>query len=79
MSNDSTKPTGSWGSKSKDNIEYYFLLLKKNVKYYLLVFLLACVGSYVFDIGIVGALVWCYLFLLAWWLVRKAYSLIKKN
>jgi len=79
MSNDPTKPTGSWGSKRKDNIEYYLLFFKERIKYYLLVFLLAFVVSYLFEIGIVSALIQCCLPLLAWWLTRKAYSSIKKG
>ena len=43
-------------------------------KFNVLFFLLVFVASYLFDIGIVTALVWCLLLRPSWWLVRIVFS-----
>ena len=66
MSNDSTKPTGSWGSPVK--------FRKESITYCLLYILLVFLVSFSLDISIVSAVIWCALLYPSWWLARIVFS-----
>ena len=59
MIKDSTKPSGSWDIR------------KSSILYNLVFLLLILVVSYLFDLTVISAVLWCIPLIPAWWLVTR--------
>ena len=59
MIKDSTKPSGSWDIR------------KSSILYNLVFLLLILAVSYLFDLTVISAVLWCIPLIPAWWLVKK--------
>ena len=59
MIKDSTKPSGSWDIRMS------------SILYNLVLLLLILAVSYLFDLTVISAVLWCIPLIPAWWLVKK--------